>query len=488
MATEETALTSVTADATPAAESDSSLASTSAGDSGVAAVASDALQQATTGAEAAVADPIGEILTGIPADDTDLQTVADEAHKTQLVQQRTQLRALGNAVRELQPLRDLQQFGAPDAIKPRLELAQKLYSPVLRNGQPVVDPVTQTPHITTTPFLQHLDKVSPGMPEQLFADAVNFRPMGENGQLDLPLGDQYLLFLKLDPSRLAEYRNIDALIARNSGTITAEELAEIPAEYHEAYRMLPPSIRAGWKSYDEADQTQILEQYKGQQAAAKRELDAAERDKAEKLRRDQEHAQAVHAAQRQYFDTVRRDRFTALYNSLAEQVTFSADAVTNSVQLGALCSTLALLLDPDWRFVAADTVLKPMGIKLPPGFDETLAKFDTNANAKVAYEKAGDIGQAGLAAADANDAANALMAKLQPLALKIAMKQGAAATEKAQQQAAQLAAAAAARPNVGAGAGGGATDSILPPGVLPGSREANDIIARRTGLFVETGA
>jgi hypothetical protein len=297
------------------------------------------------------------------------------------------------------------------------------------------------------------------------------------------LGDQYLLFLKLDPSRLAEYRNIDALIARNSGTITAEELAEIPSEYHEAYRTIPASIRAAWKSYDEADATQMLEQYKGQLDASKRELAAAERDKAEQLRRDQEHRQAVYTAQRQYFDTVRRDRFSALYNSLAEQVVFSEDAVANSVTIGALCATLSNLLDPDWRFIAIEKVLTPMGLKLPAGFDEVLAKFDTNANAKVAYEKAGDIGQAGIAAADANDAVNELMAKIAPIALKIAMKQGGALTEKAKQQAARLAAATAARPDAGVGTGAASNGQILPDGVLPGSKEAAMHIARSTGFL-----
>lgn len=477
--TSETSLAiSPASDAAPAAVATS-------GDDGVGQLAQEALDQST--AAPAVADPIGEVLASIPEADTDLETVQDQQLRERLTGMRGQLRVLGSAIKELTPLRAFQEFGDPAAVKPRLEIGKLLYSPVLDpRGNPVRDSATQLALTTTRPLWEHLDKVSPGMTEQAFVDLVNFQPTSEDGRTkEAKLGDQYLAFLKLDPSRLSEYRNIDALIARNSGTITPEELAEIPAEYHAAYRTIPPSIRAGWKGYDEADQTRMLEDYKGKLDDAVSKEQSRKDSLEAKARSEAEYANKVADATRSFYQTVRRERYTALNKSLAEQVTFSADPITNQVMRGSLCSTLALLLDPEWRFITVEEVLTPLGFKLDSSFDAVLTKFDAAANSKVALEMAGDTGQAAVHSGDAQSAVNQLMAKIAPMALKIALRQGATMTEKAQAQAQALAAAASARPNAGNGGGTVQTDSILPPGMQPGSREAAEFIARQTKLFTD---
>lgn len=239
-------------------------AATPGSDNGVAQTAQTALDQATTGQAAAqTPDPIATALSGIPANDDDLATIVDQQQKQLLTGLRGQLRVIGNAYRDLEPLRIYQQFGDPKAVESRLAIARLLYTPVTGpDGKPVRDPNTQATRITTRPFVEYLDRVSPGMPEQLLVDLLALET--ENGLgVKEPLINQVFSFYKLDINRLREYQTIDARIARTTGTVTPEELAEIPSEYHAAYRTIPPSIRAAWASYDEADRTRMLEDYKG---------------------------------------------------------------------------------------------------------------------------------------------------------------------------------------------------------------------------------
>lgn len=471
---------------TPAVESGLTPdAATLGGDSGVAQVAQTALDQSTSGQT--VEDPIAQALSAIPADDNDLAAIVDAAQKQAVTQQRSQLRVLGNAVRELQPFQVYRQFGDPRVVESRLQIAKLLYSPQLgRDGKPIRDPNTQAIRITTKPFVDHIDKVSPGLPEQLLVDLLALETENEKGVVE-PLLNQVFRFYKLDINRLPQYQNIDAIIATHSGTVTPEELAEIPSEYHPAYRTIPPSIRAAWAGYDKADQTRLLEDYKGKldDATFKEEQrqNATRAAEAERIA----HANRVATAQDQYLSTVRRERTTSLIQSLSQQVTFSTDPNTNRVMIGALASTMAQLLDPAWRFVAVENVLEPLGFKLDHTFDAALTKFNDNANNAVAARLAGDEGQAGPAFEDATDAANQLMAKLAIFALAVAKKQGATVVEKATAQAAALAAATTARPGVVAGQVAPTNGRILPEGMMPGSDEANRWLANSTGLFQTVG-
>ncbi len=474
--TGETALATTSADASTAVDAGTPASATEVGQ-----VAQGALDQSTP---ATTPDPLEQVLTAIPADDTDLTAYQGGQHYQAMVQQREQLRTLERAVRELQPLRSFQQYGEPAAVERNIQLGKLLYSPLLRDGKPVIDPKTRTSYVTTLPLWQHLDKVSPGMPEQAFVDLVNFKPTGENGQVEESLGNQYLLYLKLDPARLAEYRSIDSLVARTSGAVTADELAEIPAEFHAAYRTIPPSIRAAWNSYDAADQTRMLQDYKDRlDNVAEREQRRAE-DAQRKAAADAQYQATVITEQNKYLDTVRRERTASIIQSLGQQVTFSTDPTTNKVMIGTLAASLAQLLDPTWRFVVEENVLAPLGLKLDHTFDEALARFESAAADSVAQRMAGDIGRAEQARADASSAANQLMARLAIFALKVAAKQGATVVEKATVQAGALAAAATGRPAAGNGFGTASPNgSTLPPGMIPGSREATEYLARQTGFF-----
>lgn len=450
-------------------------------DQGVGSVAQAAFDQATTGT---TPDPIETALTAIPDSDDDLQAETDQTRRDAVIQQRTQLRVLKTAIRDLQPLQVFKEFGSPAAVKPRLELAKLLYSPLLgKNGQPVRDPGTQTTYVTTKPFIAYLDKVSPGMPEQLYVDLNYYRPLGEDGRTQQEeLWKQHFRYLKLNPDRLQEYQNIDTLIARTSDAITLEELAEIPADRHAAYQVIPADVRAAWASFDKSTQTRLLQDYQDKldtAAATATNKETAARAKAEA---DQRYAADVFRGQQQYFSKVRQERFAELYTDLAAQVTFSTDAAVNGVEIGSLCTVLANLVDPDWRFITVEKILTPLGLKLPAGFDEVLNKFNTAASDKVALEMAGDLGRSGNAEIEALNAVEQLMAKVAPIALKIAKARGAKVEEKAKVQASAVAAATAGRAAV-TGTTPATTTGILPPGVRPGSPEAVRYIGEQSGML-----
>jgi hypothetical protein len=466
-----------------AVSTDTSTAATSGSDTGVDQLAQTALDQAQTGT---APDPLAQVLSAIPADDADLATYQGQPIHQTLTSQRQQLRVLGDAVRTLQPLRSFEQFGDPAVVANRLKIAELLYSPAIdpRTRKPIIDPNTRATRLDPRPFVEHIDKVSPGLPEQLLVALLALETENEFDQPE-PLVSQMFRFYKLNFGRLAEYQNIDALAVKATGTVTPEELAEIPSEYHAAYRAIPPSIRAAWKSLDEVDQTRLLEDYKGKLESAQREARLAEVEKNRQAQEQAAHAQHVADETEKYLDTVRRERTGSLIKSLSQQITYSTDAVANQIKIGSLAATMAQLLDRNWRFVVEENVLTPLGLKLDHTFDAALDAFEGKSADSVANRLAGDVGRAEDDRLASVGAANQLMAKIAIIALAVAKKEGAVVVEKAALQAAQLGAATAARPTIGQDQPGNGNGFRLPAGMMPGSREAAEYTARQVNLFVE---
>lgn len=424
------------------------------------------------------------LIDGIPADDSDLR--ADIPQYQNLIQQRQQLRTLSNVVRELQPLSIFRDLGDPDSVKSKLTVYDLLYSPVVHNGQPVRDPDTGTVFITTKPLIEHLDKESPGMPEQLFADLLDYQPLEEDGVTRGPkLSIQALNYWdKTSPDWWRQRYGVpaDAPLA-TSGQITPEELAEIPTEFHEAYRAMPSAIRLKWAAYDTAEQAQLLADYKAKVDGMKfAEQTRKEAERNRELAR-QRYLADVAAAQAQYFDRVRRERFSALAKNIADQISFSTDEGLNTFNVGEIGTTLWNLIDPEGRFIAEEYVLKPLGIKLDHTLDEALDKFVSNAADKVALEMAGHTDRARTAQNAAKDAADQVMAKLFTIAMEIAKKKGGQVKARAATTASAFATATTARPSPGNGQPPAGMASILPPGIRPGSPEAIRYLAEQTGFL-----
>lgn len=437
--------------------------------------ASTALASATGTAD------LDTLIAGIPADDSDLQSSIGQQHVQNLIDQRSQLRTLSKAVRELTPLREFATLGSPKAVQSKLQLANLLYSPLLdAANQPRIDPTTQTPFVTTRPFVQYLDQNSPGMPEQLLADLLDYETAvnGVQRKMSLQVLDYW-------DSKYPNWwkQRYGAQIAPLTGAVTPEELAAYPSEYHAGIMLMPSGLRQSLAAYEDGEKTRILEDYKGK-------ADVAARDKTDavtKTQREASEAQRLQgyiaSEQAKYFDTVRRERFSAISQTLAKQLTFSEDAVTNSVMHGSVGTILWNLIDPDGRFIAEETILKPLGFKLDKSFDAALNRFNTNAAAAVANYIAGDAVQAQQAEAEATDAADQLVAKLGIIGLEVAKRMGAKQAAAATALGNALSTAITTRPTLTIGSSQPASATgFLPAGMNPNSPEALRWTAEHTGF------
>lgn len=447
----------------------------------------------TTAGQAEVTEaPAWEgIIDKIPDNDDDLAQPTFP-HVEGLKEQRQQLRVLKAAIKELQASQSLlpayQELGDVDAIKPAIELQNLLYSPMIdpRTQQPIIDQATGTSYVTTKPFVEYLDAESPGMPEQLLVDLLDFQPTDENGMRGEKLSKQVLRHWGLDPARIDQYRNIDKLVATSSGAVTAEELKDILPEFHDAYRNLPPSIRDAWPVYSEADQMVMLRREKDALDRVVKDKEREERDREREAAEIQQYRALVAQEQDKYIDTVRHERFASIADQLSKQVTFSTDAATNAVMHGAVGTVLWNLIDPPGRFVS-EGLLTALGVKLDHTFDEALNAFNANAAEYVAQAMQGDSVRASSAQTKANSAANLLTTKLGTIALKVAKAMGGQQQAAATQQGQALGAAATSRPTAGNGTSpNGQPQGILPPHIRPGTPEAARWLAESTGFWRTT--
>lgn len=428
------------------------------------------------------------VINAIPDSDDDL-TQPNFQHVEGLRAQRQQLRVLKAALKEQQPNTELLQqykaLGEMPGLQAAAELVNLLYTPLTdAAGNPIVDPETQTTYVTTKPFLEYLDDNSPGMPEQLMVDLLDFQPRDESGQPTAKLGLQVMQHWGLNPAFMPQYKAIGtAQAAPPRGGISPQELADIPAEFHEAYRNLPPSVRNAWDVYDDADKAIILSNEQERLDSKQFRTQAQQESERARQFRQQQYQQLVNQEQQKYFAQVRTERFTSIATELARQYTFSTDPVTNTVLHGAVMAVAANLIDPDLRFVS-DQLLTSLNIKLDHTFDEALNSFNVHAADTVAQAMAGDEVRSNQSREKANAAANLLTVKIGTVVVAVAKAMGAQQATAAAAQANAVNSAATARPTVGTGTAPSTVPAgILPPGMRPGSPEASRYLAEQTGFL-----
>lgn len=439
----------------------------------------DANGDATAIAELGDAD-LTTLLDAIPADDTDIAAQVNAPMYKDVVAQRTQLRTLASTVRELQPLTIYRDLGEPDYVRGRLEALDAMFSPVLdrTTNQPLRDPKTGTTYYTTRPFFEAQEKESDGFCMQAFADLGTMEFPNGTGVME-SLYKQYLRYLNLDPARILDYQNIDKLLAETNAAVSLDELVNIPTDYHEAYRLIPASVRATWATIKEGDRALLLQEYKSKiDEKATKAVEAKERANRDAYELAQYHGRVAEARVK-FFDTVRRERFTAISESLSKQVKFSDDPVRNAVLHGATIAVLANVLDPELRFVSENTTLKALNIKLPQDFLNQIKIFNAAANEYVALDMADEKGRAVGELEKANKAANRIMAKLAVIQLDVAKAMGGTVLEGVNKQNAATSTAAQGRESVTANAVTATTEGggILPPGMRPDSPEAAKFFA-----------
>ena len=449
----------------------------------------------------------GETTPPPPAEDDPLEGIPEADELERLVEQRVphaqavlQLRkALEARNSELAELRGksltaepvlplIEQAGGAEAAQAKLQTFDSLFSPVIdpNNGQPVRDPVTGLPVLDPTPFVERVESENPGLAERLTFAGLNCLVETGDGRkarvYQLPeVQTPFLQALGLDPERLDDYRNIDARSFAQDTGVTPEELTEIPEQFHETYKALPPGIRADLKVQDEATRQFNLEVYKER---ADRKAEETQRQQAEAQNRQQQEVQArqyVAKEQDSFVAQHLQESHAAIMDDLARQVTFSENAAENAAMHGVVGAFLVALRDPEAQFAIGKT-LEAHNLKVDPSFYEALADADKHLRDAKAYELFGQQGLKQQSLTAASNAKKLALAKASPIALRIAQALGGQKVKQATKQNGAIDGATRTRPVPG-GEGGEEADGILPAGMLPTDPRAGVYIARRNGLL-----
>lgn len=474
------------------ASSDVAASLSSTEDTSQTATASDVTAQSVieaTGTGTGTVDPAQEAdpLEGVPTLE-ELEQNKTQQYAQALINLRTAYEARKGEVETLKPLealKDITQYGDADTIKSRLDAYNSLF-------EQAVDPATQQPQfdesglpkVSAAKFIEQVDAENPGLAEQMLNDLLRYAPELPNGQkvsfYERALREVY----GLDPKRLDDYRKIDALTAP-TGEVTPEELAAIPENQRDAYKTLPKSLRDAWEQIPEDERKFHLD-------GAQERLEARQYREAETKRQAEVQQQQLNAARQQIVEAqdtyVRQELQTGLatiMDDVAKQVTFSADPNTNAVMLGVTEGFVAALRDPDSSaFKNVQGALNALGVKLDNGFQEALSVADKHMRDQKAYELMGQKGLARNSQDKAHAAKTQVIAKLAPLAVKLAKALGGQAAQRANQQNQLLGAATNTRPTPDSGNGLQAEDNgYLPAGMLANDPRAGIEIAKRIGLL-----
>ena len=296
---------------------------------------------------------------------------------------------------------------------------------------------------TTRPFLERIEQDSPGSVDQIFADICSF-PLQIDGQTTTVVRELYKAH-GLNPDRIDDYRNIDNL--RASGIVTEADLTKIPEKYHEAFKVLPEDARADILSLKESNPAladQYLRNAERSLVSEKFETQQRERDEQARVEQEQEQTRQVESAVTQGVYGKIETWSGSIHQSLSSQWKPSTDEATNSLEYAKVIGTLAALQSPAPAYRAlAEKALKQVGASLD-GFDDLVNQWQTSFSAAVTYEQLGqkDSIPAKRAAAQAAQAEQRLLIKLNDYALKLAQPTSTRLANASTQQATQLAAAA----------------------------------------------
>jgi hypothetical protein len=423
-------------------------------------------------------------LEGLPSvDELERQVEQRVPYAQALLKLRTALEARNGEVGELKTLEPvkplLEQHGGLETVQARLEAYDSLFTPV-------VNPETQAPElddrgfqrVTARPFIERVDGENPGMAEVILNDLLAYEPDRGDGQ-KVPLWHSLLEVWGLDPNRLSDYRNIDALTPQPSaGDITQDELQAVPEQFRETYKSLPPGVRNDLQMQDEETRNFNLEAHKErfdakQQAQARQEQEAQERQRAQAQAREY-----VAREQEGYVSQHLREGYARIMDDLSSKVTFSADPAENAALQASVGSFIFSLRDPDFREANKER-LEQAGIRLGADFDEALAAVDHHLRAAKAFDLYGQKDRARSSDALATAEKNKVFAKLTPIALRAAKLVAGQKAAQATRQGQSLEDASILRPTPGQSGTASESSGILPPGMRADSPEANRLLYQR---------
>jgi hypothetical protein len=390
-----------------------------------------------------------DIFEGVPSLEQ-LQTEAEQKvpYAEGLLRLRTELERVKPLEKQFEPWKPIAEQYKPESLQERLQVHESIFSPKLVNGQPVLDE-RQLPLTTAHPFIEQMEGKRPGFAMDHLLDVFDYQVANPATGQKEPLVSQFVRdVLGLDISRLEQYQNIDALIAKSNGNITTEELNQIPETFREAYKLLPSRVRSDWINLDEEERQYHLD-------GAKERLESRQfRDQqrqAQEQAQHQERQQFEAQVQQDFVQdlaTVRESAFSSLRDNLARQWQPSADDAINQDRYDDVLAPLVHLIDPDLQPMALKR-LEREGIKVnAPEFNQDMSALVKARETMVRARAYGDGVNADRAEQDFNRLNTKMMAKFNTIIMQRAAKYGYQAKQIAEKKGELLTTASAVRPTV----------------------------------------
>lgn len=239
-------------------------------------------------------------------------------------------------------IEQIEAAGGWDRIQQHAELGSLLFSQVEGADGQI--------QLTAEPLIERLASESPDTLGEICWKGIHQPSPWYPGEtiLDTMIREQ----LGLDPKLLDTYKQIqnpaDAQKFMQPGQITADQLATIPPQFHDAYKSLTPKQRDELSFADEETQAEFLQD----KADALQARQFIEQQKAEREQAQQQYAQQfqqrVEARGEEIANTVRDTAVNAAKAKLQATANFSPDASVNETIHGEVIQWAAqqVLADP----------------------------------------------------------------------------------------------------------------------------------------------
>jgi hypothetical protein len=351
-------------------------------------------------------------------------------------------------LQSLESYKALTERGEPEAIQKQLEQMDSLFTPV-------TDPNTQQrvldnhghPAFTTLPFIEAKNAEQSGFALQLLNDVMTFEETLPNGQ-KLPLWKAFMEdSLGLDPRRLDDYRNIDALAAQSGGQDLNEQLEKIPPQFHDAFKSMPASVRENLLQ-DEEDARNWHLQQQQERLAGRQQVEAQQKQQAEAQQRYQ---QELHASVEREQDADIEQQFSeglsTIMDDIAAKVTFSSDPKQDQA-LKSIVGAVLLPLRDSSNHAHMKPLFDALGVQIDSAFMENLVAYTQSRREWKALDLANRKAQAEAVLKNAAGPRARVMTKASQIALEVAKALGGQVRAKAETRNGQLETASQIRPTV----------------------------------------
>lgn len=246
-----------------------------------------------------------------------------------------------------------EKFSDPIEVQTNLELLDALSTPVLNNGQPVLD-ANQLPVTDASPFISKLAATRPAQATALINAALQSQLVGEGGVKDTAF-NWALRDAGIDPNDIEGYK-----AWKQQGAPVATEaidFSSIPQKYHDVLKQLPPYIQKDRMDMpEEARNWQLEQDFQSMQTRVAQET----YQKAEQAKFETGISQAT--------DKAVDEGFQKGFNQFLQQISSwqpTADANVNKAYHLELASSLVNLLDGRMDF-ANKQLLDAAGIPHDP--------------------------------------------------------------------------------------------------------------------------